>query len=172
MADGIFVSVDGKQNFASDKAFDDMEHALNRLDHPAGAQIMDRAIKVATGIARKKAREPNRLFVDRSGRLRASIRVQGVRRGNREFTNLVAGGAGALQAQLIEGGTQDRTTRGRGRRIQKTAQFRGRVEPRRFLESAVIETQPQMLARIISFGQGKLEEWAREARKNTGLKAR
>ena len=180
------VRVDGNTNIV--RQFNKLDHALNRLDWATATEIVDKALRGASNIPVAKAKSGSRGFFDRTGRLRASIKVQKVRKYGRNHWNIIAGGPSAPHAHLIEEGTAyrfrgrtraiNRALAGRpskfGRIVEKRSELRlenrGRVEARHFLSGAVEENQREMLNFVIQYGRSRLAKMARTARRGTGLK--
>lgn len=181
------IRVDGNSNVI--RQFNKLDHALNRLDWATATEIVDKALKGAAAIPVREAKAGSggRGFRDKTGRLRQSIKVQKVRKYGRNHWNIIAGGASAPHAHLIERGTDYRfaartrqINRIRAGRKSKFGTFdrlerkhvtsRGRVEGRDFLSGAVEENRREMLNFVVGYGRSRLAQMARKARRGTGLK--
>lgn len=160
MPDQLDIRIDGRQNIA--RQFDKLNHAINRLPYATAVEIVDGGLAEAAKVPQKEARRKNRGFVDKSGRLRKSVKVQRLRRGNRRFVNVVAGGKGARQALIIDEGT--------GPRFRRSGGYTGRIRNRRFLVEAAEEKAADMTRVVVRYGRARLNRVARTARRGTGLK--
>lgn len=196
----IRLEVNGHRDAAlTARAIEGIAHAIHRLPFATRAAIVDPAIAQAAGIIVRRARTPNLRFIDRTGRLRKSIRVRKIRGAYngvpRLYTNVIAGGQrGSHQAFIIEEGTENRFA-GAGRRTRARSnrrtsiirraldaerllraresgglRARGNVGARKFLATAVDESENEVLQSVVSYGRAKLDEMTAVARKGTGLR--
>lgn len=142
---------------------------LRKVPFAMRAVAIDEAIFKAADIPVNIARRKNRGFVDRTGRLRRSVKKQsrtfsgGDSQGFpllRKFTNIIAGGVGARQAIIIDQGTKPRFASGK---------YRGIVKARDFVSKALEESAPQMHSVVLQYARAKLDAVANFARKGSKL---
>lgn len=160
MPDQLDIRIDGRLNVA--RQFDRLNHAINRLPYAVAVEIVDGGLAEAAKVPRREARRKNRGFVDQTGRLRRSVKVQRRRIRGRRFVNIVAGGKGARQALVIDEGT--------GPRFKRTGAYTGRVRNRRFLVEAAEEKASDMTRVLVRHGRTRINQAARTARRGTGLR--
>lgn len=171
----ISITLDNSANIV--RKMDQVAHALNRLDYGIKVKIVDDAIKEAAKIPVRVAKQRNRKFIDRTGRLRRTIRVVTKRKYGRKFHNIEAGGVrGVGHAFWLEEGTGLRVanhyrfgTPLRRRRISLQDDY-GKIGARKFISSAIQESRRGMLNVMVKFSRSRLAEATRLARRTTGLK--